>query len=307
MRIDRRHLLALLAAAPAAGALPAWAQWNQNDVIRPQSDPLARTAPQGTGPANPFTRLRDAPGGVSDEEEIAIGARYYAKSIMKGGGPVRDQRLQEALRSFTKQFTAVADRAHLPWEVTLLDNFGVNAWAMAGGKMAVNAGLIARCRHPGQLAAVIAHEIGHVDNQHSMRSDQLEMAAGLARHQGLNFGVPANLLEAGAAPEALADYLDLCILAYGREEEFEADEHTLIIFERLGIDPKLSVTVLELLVSLGRVNGHHQLTSLIDTHPSAAERLEVMKGKVPFARWKIRDFPYQGWDVLKAAFPSRGA
>lgn len=322
--MDRRKVLAGLTGLAASATLPAWAQFG--GAIKPQNDPWAQVDPYAD-PRNGYptdtggavrapkakqgifedgTASQDPVSEADEAEEIAKGKAAFPKSCNDWGGVHPDAKLQSALRAFCRPFFEASMRSHLPWEVTMLANRTENAFAVPGGKIAVNAGLIAMCDHPGELAATVAHEVGHVDHNHWRKNNEVVQTILTAYKHGTvpsSSSVPLELL----IPEAkgrVIDYMHLLSLGFGREFEFQADAHIIYIFDRLGIDPIHAVNDARKFEKKGQMNGHHLLNEMVSTHPPSAERRKRVEGLV-LGRSRVKnEYIPPGWDILKAAFPT---
>lgn len=310
MGISRRSMLAGLG---AAAAMPAWAQ-----AIGSQSDPWAQVDPYAD-PRNGFPAQARPGAGVAggrgdgvfapspamamaEQDEIELGRAMYPKMVRDFGGAYPDSRLQEALRQFCRPLFAVADRASLPWEVTLVRDRSVNAAAFAGGKVVVNVGLLPVCDTGGELAAVLGHEIGHVDLYHSVRAQPVGALFQTLRQQGAGADMDAALRQLVPGGQ-VRDVWQLFDLAFSREDESEADAHAMEILDRLGVDPLHAVRGQESFTRMS-ANGHAP-DELASTHPPDPDRLARMRSLAATMRRPAQDFVFPGWDALKAAFPTK--
>ena len=98
---------------------------------------------------------------VSEAQEIQVGQQYYPPSRQSQGGDyVTDPRVTEYVRQVGNRLAAVAER-RLPYEFVVLNSGELNAWALPGGKIAVNRGLLVELKNEAELAAVLSHEIVH--------------------------------------------------------------------------------------------------------------------------------------------------
>ena len=110
---------------------------------------------------------------ISQSQEIEIGRENYSPSIqMQGGNYTVNRELTSYVSEIGMKLTAVSDRK-LPYEFTVLNNSTPNAWALPGGKIAVNRGLLLELKNEAELAAVLGHEIVHAAARHS--AQQMEM------------------------------------------------------------------------------------------------------------------------------------
>jgi Zn-dependent protease with chaperone function len=142
-----------------------------------------------------------------------------------------------------------------------------NAFAAPGGKVYVLNGLIEKARNPDEVAGVLAHELGHVHNNHNMR--KIIQAGGTSFLIGLLFG---DMTGGGAiifAGQALLN------ASYSRDAEREADEFAIETMRKLGRSAK---PMGEFLVRLaGREPGK---TSIFSSHPLSKERLDRMSADI---------------------------
>lgn len=321
-RLCRRGFLTGLSALGAHTALPAWAQFG--NAIQPQNDPWAQVDPyadarngfpgsrppeqRDQNPARTVFEQRPAGGNLAPEveEEIRMGRSAYPYWIRKSGGAHPDQRLQAALREFCKPMFAAADRADLPWVVTLVVNPDPNASAGAGGTVTVHTGMLSICDHPGELAATLAHEIGHVDKKHSVNRGDLSRVLDAMRNAGIKPAGGDTMTS--LVPEAegvFRDYFDLLNRVYGKENEAEADAHEMVILERLGIDPVHAINDQKNFLLLGKLNGDMATRDgWLRTHPPTPARLQHVEALAALSPRPRREYKFAGWDTLKAAFPT---
>ena len=104
---------------------------------------------------------------VSPQQEISIGEKNYRPSRQSQGGDYYlDQSLQTYIAGVGQRLAAVSDRPDLPYEFVVLNNDVPNAWALPGGKIAINRGLLLLLEDEAQLAAVLGHEIVHAAARH---------------------------------------------------------------------------------------------------------------------------------------------
>lgn len=314
MFTTRRAVLTGLAAMGSTFAAPAWAQ-----AIGRQSDPWAQVDPYADprngfpsqAPVSPqppghprdavFSSAADPGDGLSEEDEVALGRAYYPRLIAEEGGTHPDGRLQAALKEFCRPLFAVSDRPHLPWEVTLVDSREINASAFAGGKVIVNTGLLPHCDQPGELAAILGHEIGHVDKRHTVRGVQgRELFAYLRQGGGAEGGQSLDILLPNSHGQ-VKDIWDLFAKGFSREDEAEADAHEMVIIERLGVDPRHA---LNNKLAFLKLSAGGELNELASTHPSDESRLEHIRQLAAMQRRPKQDYVFPGWPVLKAAFPT---
>lgn len=165
------------------------------------------------------------------------------------------------------------------WEVRVFRDDAANAFALPGGKIGVNTGLLAVARTPGQLATVIGHEVSHVLAGHSNERVSAELAtkAGLSAVQSMtnpaspNHGMLVSLLGAGAQLGVL--------LPYGRAHEREADLMGLDLMASAGFDPRESVALWRNMSAQGGASP----PEFLSTHPSHETRIAELERRMPSA------------------------
>lgn len=145
------------------------------------------------------------------------------------------------------------------FELMVVDDPNVNAFALPGGFIVVNSGLLAEARSGEEVAAVLAHELSHVTLRHSTK--RLAGGLGVSGALALLFG----FVDLGTPAYTLAQ---LAGLSYERGQEREADEHGLALLERAGISPLGLATFFE------RLSSSPRPPELISTHPDPGGRAE---------------------------------
>ena len=186
---------------------------------------------------------------VSEQQEIAMGRSNYLPGQQQSGGQyVLDAQLTAYVREVGQKLAKVSDRPQLPYEFVVLNESVPNAWAMPGGKIAVNRGLLTELRSEAELAAVIGHEIVHAAGRHAARGmeSNLLLQAGAAA-----ISVAAADRQYGSVVDTVAGIgAGLLGIKYGRDLELEADHHGMIYMQRAGYDPKAAVSLQETFVRL---------------------------------------------------------
>jgi len=226
---------------------------------------------------NPVTGTREF-SLVSAEQEVAIGTNNYAPSQQSQGGRYYiDPDLQVYISDIGKKLAAVSGRPNLPYEFVVLNNSTPNAWALPGGKIAVNRGLLLYLDDEAELAAVLGHEIVHAAARHS--------AAQMTRSTFIGFGAAAvsalgskyGLGEAGsqAAQMGAAAWM----AKYGRGDELEADAYGMEYLAKAGYDPSGGVRVQEAFVKLSQGRQQDFLSGLFASHPPSQERVDANRIK----------------------------
>lgn len=211
---------------------------------------------------------------VSESSELSIGTKNYQPGQQHGGGQYL---LQPDVSAYVdgvgKRLAKISDRPNLPYEFVVLNDSVPNAWAMPGGKIAINRGLLYELKSEAELAAVLSHEIVHAAARHGARS----METGLVLQAGAAvIGAAAANKKHGELAGAAANVgAGLLGLKYGRDHESEADHYGMIYMARAGYDPGAAITLQEIFVRLAKDRKPNWLEGLLASHPPSQERVEA--------------------------------
>jgi len=221
---------------------------------------------------NPVTGGREL-GLVSTQQEIAIGEENYGPMQQsQGGRMVVDPALSAYVDEVGQRLVEVSDRSDLPYEFVVLNNGVPNAWALPGGKIAVNRGLLVELGSEAELAAVLGHEIVHSAARHgaqSMERGMLLQGALVATSIAASDSQYAGFIVGGAQVGA-----QLVNQRYGREAEREADRYGTRYMAMAGYDPAAAVDLQETFLRLSEGRRQGWLEGLFASHPPSAERVE---------------------------------
>lgn len=214
---------------------------------------------------------------VSESQELQIGAREYAPTRQSQGGDFEVlPEITTYVNDVGQRLAAVSDRK-LPYEFVVLNSSVPNAWALPGGKIAVNRGLLTELDDEAELAAVLGHEIVHAAARHGAKAQergtllQVGMVAAQVGVAMSDVGSTAgNLMVQGAGVGAA-----LVSMKYGRDAELESDLYGMRYMQRAGYDPRGAVTLQEKFVKLSQADGRNQgwLEGLFASHPPSPERV----------------------------------
>ena len=130
---------------------------------------------------------------VSDAQAIAIGRQQYGPAQQMQGGELKTPPGLSNYVNQVGQKLARTSGVNLPYEFVVLNNTSPNAWALPGGKIAINSGLLAALRNEAELAAVLAHEVAHAAAGHGVQREQRGLwAQGLVALAGVGLGMAGN-------------------------------------------------------------------------------------------------------------------
>jgi len=264
---------AILSAAILAIAFPAAAQF---DIGRILNKTIESTK-----------KFQEANKEFSVEQEIELGQGVTAGIL----GAVKlhpDTGLQRYVNRVGKWVAMHSARADLPWSFGVIEGESINAFAMPGGGVLISHGLIKRLSSEAELAAVLAHEIGHVVLKHQLQAIQSSLnsdawagigkdLAGEAisrRGSGDAFGLKSAAANAGV--DAVKNGVFLRPL--DRSMEYDADRLAVVLATRSGYDSYGMVAVLQM---LGQEKGDGSGADIFSTHPAPSERMAELEKFVP--------------------------
>ena len=171
---------------------------------------------------------------ISTQQEVELG-RQYAAQINAQLPIVQDPEINRYINVLGDSIAEVSDDRNLDWHFFVVDSKEVNAFAVPGGYVYVNRGLIERSDKLDELAGVLGHEIGHVTHRHSVKLMEKQQAANV----GVSLGCILMRVCESQATGALINVAGGAIFAkFSREAEMEADESGVTYVTRAGIDPR---------------------------------------------------------------------
>jgi len=220
---------------------------------------------------------------VSESEAIAASKQAYVQMLaplQKEGKVDSDPALKARINTITGRLVAQAIRFRpetekWEWTVKVIDDpKTVNAFCMAGGRMAVYSGLILQVKpSDDELAQVMGHEIAHALSNHTAEKMSVAMASDLAVT-----AVAASQHNSGLALSGAALAAALAIkLPNSRQAETEADRIGIELAARAGYDPHAAVTLWQ---KMAKVSGGRRI-DFLSTHPAPAKRMQTLAGLVP--------------------------
>ena len=220
---------------------------------------------------NPVTGSRDFITS-SPSDDLKIGTENYQPMLQAQGGLYDvDPALSEYVNGVGQKLAAVSD-VQLPYEFAVLNSSVPNAWALPGGKIAINRGLLTELNNEAELAAVLGHEIVHAAARHSAQQmSRGQLLEGLVAATGVVAGDSGyGQLAVGGAGIAA----QLVSTKYGRSAELESDRYGMRYMARAGYDPQGAVTLQETFVRLSEGQDQDWVQGLFASHPPSRERVK---------------------------------
>jgi predicted Zn-dependent protease len=241
---------------------------------------------------------------ISQDQEVALGQRS-AEQVAAQLPLVRDPAINAYVTDLGSRIARGTRRADLAWQFAIVDANDVNAFALPGGFIYINRGLIERADRMDELAGVLGHEIGHVVLRHSVK--QMEKAT----KTNVGIAVVCTLTgwcEGGAAQVAINVAGSAWFAHHSRQDEAAADSDAVFSVARAGINPigipRLFATLLR-----ERRSSPGLLETWFRTHPLEEARVERTRALVrtlppETMRGLVEDTPdYQAFKRRVLALP----
>jgi predicted Zn-dependent protease len=210
---------------------------------------------------------------MPESSEAAVGAESHPEILARFGGAYQDEALTAYVSEVGQRIGQASDLPDQEYRFTVLDSPVVNAFSLPGGYVYVTRGALAVADDEAELAAVLAHEIGHLAARHSAQRYSNQVLAEVTMGLG-------SFMSAGFAREPLSEAAGSVLARFSREEELEADSLAVRYLRRAGYDPRAVATMLTRLSTYNRIvdrvhggPGDGEELDIMATHPSDDERL----------------------------------
>jgi predicted Zn-dependent protease len=208
------------------------------------------------------------------EQEYYIG-RSVAAVILNRYPPYTNPPANEYLNLIGQALAQVSDMPEifLGYRVLVLNSDEINAFATPGGHIFITKGLLRCCRTEDAVAAVLAHEIGHIQLKHGIQAIKQERFIGVGKTIVTEIGGEKLLESFGGA---IGDFTNMVIsTGYSRPFEYAADDVAQTILRRLGYDPN---GLVEVLMVMGKKLQPDE-AGFGKTHPPPQDRIDRVQKK----------------------------
>ena len=254
-------MLAAAAAVVVAAGLAAPAAAGPQIPGLPKSKPLTDIMKRAD-------QLRDLL--ITEEEEIKLGADV-SERVRARYGVVQDAAVHRYVTLVGTLLVRKSTRPNLPFRFIVLDTDGVNAFAAPGGFIHITRGALGLMASEAELAGVLAHEISHVTEKHTVNAVQ--------KNKLIQIGAEESITKNPALWNKLVDVTsDLVMAGFGRGEELESDRDGLKMADAAGYAPQ---GLGEFLKRLSERNaGASGKQGLFASHPEMKERLSTLDKEI---------------------------
>src|SRR6185295_6796971 len=194
-----------------------------------------------------------------------------ARIVAAYGGIYHDQKLEQTLARVVGRVVAASDNPAQSYSITILNAPAVNAFALPFVYLYVTRGLLALANDSSEVAAVLAHEMGHITANHAIQRENK------ARDALIVSRVVTDVLDDGAGTLALASS-QRTLAAFSRQQELEADAIGVKTIGRTGYDPFAAARFLEAMGKFSRYRASlatgDKRPDFLATHPATPERVQ---------------------------------
>jgi len=239
---------------------------------------VAATMLLGSCAKNPVSKKSDFVL-MSEKQELQLGQQAAAQIEKQMPLLEKSDPLVRYVDRVGQRVARVSDRPELFYRFHVVDDDSINAFALPGGYIYINRGLLTHMNSEAELAAVLAHEVGHVTARHAVKRYTQAQAYGLGMTVVSIFvGIPQ-----GA--NVLTDMLATAVISgYGRDQEFQSDELSLRYIANAGYDVRATANILKTLKRLAEVSRKErkeagedvkeQYHGAFASHPETKKRIE---------------------------------
>jgi len=208
---------------------------------------------------------------VSEEEEIKLDRQQSPFQFSADYGQLQDKPLNDYVRGVGQRLVSRTHRAQMPYSFRGVNATYVNAYAFPGGSIACTRGILLSLENEAELAALLGHELGHVNARHSAQQvSKSKLTNVLVGGVSAVAGAVAGGL--GQVAGALGNIGAGALLAsYSRDNEREADALGMEYMVKAGYGPRGMVGLMEMLRNLSK-SKPGAIEMMFSTHPMSDER-----------------------------------
>lgn len=212
---------------------------------------------------------------VSQRQEVELGAST-ATQVAAQLPMVHDAAVVSYITALGTQLANATDSRDLDWHFAVVDSREVNAFAVPGGWIYVNRGLIERATNMSELAGVLGHEIGHVTRRHSVQQMQQMQSADV----GLTLLCTlTKVCESGASQAAINVGGSALFAKFSRNDEAEADAEAVTTTVKAGISPTGIPAMFRILLA-ARQSNPGALDAFFASHPLEESRIAATESQI---------------------------
>ena len=210
---------------------------------------------------------------MSVEQEIEIG-HALDRELRQQLPELRDRAVSDYIQGLGRRLADAAETSAYPYSFSVANYREINAFALPGGAVWINRGVMRAATNESQVAGVLAHEIAHIGRRHAAR--RLTQATLTSWGLGLLGAVLGNSGGAGAAQTAASLLADGVFLKFSRDDEREADRMGLRMLKQAGWDGRGMTEMFEI-IRAEAARDPSQVEVFFSSHPPPADRIGELK------------------------------
>lgn len=208
---------------------------------------------------------------ISPAQEIALDQENSPHQFSADYGAVQDAALNDYVSQVGLSLARLSHRPDMPYSFRVVNATYANAYAFPGGSIAATRGILLKLENEAELAALLGHELGHVNHRHTAaRMSQGALISAVAQ------GITSTLSDS-AAPlvTGLGAIGSGALLAYySREDERQADAYGLDLSTRVGYGSRGQIGLMDMLVGMSQTEPN-LIERMFASHPMSRERYET--------------------------------
>lgn len=223
---------------------------------------------------------------LSIDKEEKVGEAYVDLILLNPMfKELENEKVDSAVRVIGDRLEAGLEDSDYNYRFVVFDNKMINAFTLPGGNILVSTGLIVFCDTPEELASVLAHEMGHVEERH--------VVARLIKELGIEIITSGDMYVMGEITGLLTS------TSFDRKQEEEADRFAAELMEAAAIEPRTLATLFR---KLEEEAGNELMEhfEIISTHPNFRSRIREALSYTPGNDFKARPIDLD-WEEIKAA------
>ena len=243
--------------------------------------------------------------GVSTQQEVQMG-QQEAQQVNAQLPMVQDAVINSYVNSLGNRIAKLTSRGDLQWQFQVVNSDVVNAFALPGGFVYVNRGVLDRASNMSEVAGVLAHEIEHVVRRHSVK--QMEQAQSADVGVGILCAL-TGVCQSGLAQAAIQVGGTAVFAKFSRTDEVQADEGGFNNVMRAGISPRGMYTFFQKLLAEEQQSGGGNAAAWFSDHPGTQDRIadiQRMLNQVPASQLNALQTNDSGFATMKARLARLG-
>lgn len=243
--------------------------------------------------------------GVSTQQEVELG-QQEAQQVNAQLPMVQDAVIQNYVNNLGQRIARTTSRNDLNWQFQVVNSSVVNAFALPGGFIYVNRGVLERASNTSEVAGVLAHEIEHVVRRHSVK--QMEQAQGANVGVGILCALTA-VCNSGLGQAAINVGGTAVFAKFSRTDEVQADEGGFNNVIRAGISPRGMLTFFQKLLAEEQQGGNSNVAAWFSDHPGTSDRIadiQRMLNQVPASQLNSLQMNESGFTTMKSRLNQLG-